>query len=127
MFQFTGTNEPNGNHGNYQLVFNQGNPVQINVYNYPLASNLQHVALGLGDVVYESGGQIDYIYFPTTAVVSLLYITADGSTTEVGLSGNDGVVGIALFLGGDTAPNRALVQIARMAIISIRQTVRRQK
>jgi len=46
MFQFTGTNEPNGNHGNYQLVFNQGNPVQINVYNYPLAANLQHLTEG---------------------------------------------------------------------------------
>lgn len=46
MFQFTGTNEPNGNHGNYQLIFNQGNPVQINVYNYPLASNLQYLTEG---------------------------------------------------------------------------------
>jgi CRP-like cAMP-binding protein len=62
--------------------------------------------------VYESGGRIDYMYFPTTAVVSLLYIMEDGSTTEVGLTGNDGVVGVALFLGGETAPNRALVQIA---------------
>src|SRR5207302_8464740 len=49
---------------------------------------------------------------PTSCVVSLLYTTEDGSTAEMGLTGNDGVVGIALFLGGDTTPNRAIVQIA---------------
>lgn len=74
--------------------------------------NLQRVSLSLGQVIYESGGQLDYIYFPTAAVVSLLYTTRDGSTAEMGMIGNDGVVGIALFLGGNTTPNRGVVQIA---------------
>ena len=73
---------------------------------------LQPVTFALGDVVYESGGQLDNIYFPTNSVVSLLYTMEDGSTAEMGLAGNDGVVGVALFLGGDTTPNRAVVQIA---------------
>jgi len=77
-----------------------------------LFPRLQHVQFSLGEVVYESGGHMEYVYFPTTCVVSLLYTMEDGSTAEVGLTGNDGVVGIALFLGGDTAPNRAVVQIA---------------
>lgn len=73
---------------------------------------LQPVTFALGEVVYESDGHLEHIYFPTTAVVSLLYTMEDGSTAEMGLTGNDGVVGIALFLGGDTTPNRAVVQIA---------------
>jgi len=77
-----------------------------------LHSNLEHVTFSLGQVVYESGGRLNYVYFPTSAVVSLLYTTEDGSTAEMGLTGNDGVVGVALFLGGDTTPNRAVVQIA---------------
>src|SRR5216684_4014749 len=77
-----------------------------------LVPHLQHVSFGLGNVVYECGQHMDYIYFPTTAVVSLLYTMEDGATAEVGLTGNDGVVGVALFLGGDTTPNRAVVQIA---------------
>jgi CRP-like cAMP-binding protein len=77
-----------------------------------LHSDLEHVTFSLGQVVYESGGRLDYVYFPTSAVVSLLYTTEDGSTAEMGLTGNDGVVGVALFLGGDTTPNRAVVQIA---------------
>jgi CRP-like cAMP-binding protein len=56
--------------------------------------------------------RMDYLYFPTTSVVSLLYTMENGSTAEMGLVGSDGVVGIALFLGGDTTPNRAVVQIA---------------
>ncbi len=77
-----------------------------------LLPSLQYLAFALGEVVYESGGHMEYVYFPTTCVVSLLYTMEDGCTAEVGLTGNDGVVGIALFLGGDTAPNRAVVQIA---------------
>jgi CRP-like cAMP-binding protein len=76
-----------------------------------LLPNLQRIPLPLGKVVYESGGRQDYVYFPTTAVVSLLHTMQDGSTAEMGLTGNDGVVGVALFLGGDTTPNRAVVQI----------------
>src|SRR5947208_13374103 len=82
-----------------------------------LFPSLQRVAFSLGEVVYESGGHMEYVYFLTTCVVSLLYTMEDGSTAEVGLTGNDGVVGIALFLGGETAPNRAVVQIAGGALM----------
>ena len=77
-----------------------------------LRPNLLPVALSLGEVVYEPGGRPEYVYFPTGAVVSLLYTMQDGATAEVGMTGNDGIVGVALFLGGDTTPNRAIVQIA---------------
>jgi CRP-like cAMP-binding protein len=77
-----------------------------------LLPSLQPVTFSLGDVVYEPGARMDLLYFPTTSVVSLLYTMENGSTAEMGLVGSDGVVGIALFLGGDTTPNRAVVQIA---------------
>ena len=80
-----------------------------------LIPDLQPVTFSLGEVVYDLGGHLDYIYFPTTAVISLLYTMKNGSTAEMGLAGNDGVVGIALFLGGDTTPNRAVAQIAGSA------------
>jgi CRP-like cAMP-binding protein len=81
-----------------------------------LLPNLHDVSLSLGEVVYELGGHLNYIYFPTTSVVSLLYTTEDGTTAEMGLAGNDGIVGVALFLGGETTPNRAVVQIAGAAV-----------
>jgi CRP-like cAMP-binding protein len=81
-----------------------------------LRPNLQPVTLALGEVVYEAGSRPEYVYFPTGAVVSLLYTMEDGATAEVGLTGNDGIVGVALFLGGDTTPNRAIVQIAGGAL-----------
>ena len=81
-----------------------------------LRPHLEPVTFALGDLVYDSGGPLGSLYFPTTAVVSLLYTMEDGSTAEMGLTGNDGVVGIALFLGGDTTPNRAMVQIAGGAL-----------
>ena len=77
---------------------------------------LQKVSFSLGEVVYEFGGQLDYVYFPTTAIVSLLYTMENGSSAEMGLTGNDGVVGIALFMGGGTMPNRAVVQSAGDAL-----------
>jgi CRP-like cAMP-binding protein len=77
-----------------------------------LTRALQPVSFALGDVVYESGARLEHVYFPTTSVVSLLYTMENGSTAEMGLAGNDGVVGVALFLGGDTTPNRAVVQVA---------------
>lgn len=73
---------------------------------------LEPVSLAFGKVLYESGEQLEYIYFPTTAIISLLYIMENGSTAEVGMAGNDGLVGIALFMGGSTTPNRAVVQSA---------------
>jgi len=77
-----------------------------------LASNLEPVSLPLGKVIYESAEQLEYVYFPTTAIISLLYIMENGSTAEIGMAGNDGLVGIALFMGGSTTPNRAVVQSA---------------
>jgi CRP-like cAMP-binding protein len=77
-----------------------------------LKSNLEPVSLPLGEVIYESGEQLDYIYFPTTAIISLLYIMENGSTAEIGMAGNDGLVGIALYMGGSTTPSRAIVQSA---------------
>jgi CRP-like cAMP-binding protein len=81
-----------------------------------LLPSLQQVSFSLGEVVYEFGGHLDYVYFPTTSIVSLLYTMANGSSAEMGLTGNDGVVGIALFMGGGTMPNRAVVQSAGEAI-----------
>jgi CRP-like cAMP-binding protein len=80
-----------------------------------LLEDLQPKEFSLGEVVYNSGGIQDYVYFPTTSVVSLLYTMRNGATAEMGLVGNDGVVGIALFLGGTTTPNRAVAQIAGAA------------
>src|SRR6187401_181030 len=81
-----------------------------------LQPQLQQVSFDLGEVVYEFGGHLDYVYFPTTAIVSLLYTMENGATAEMGLTGNDGVVGIALFMGGGTMPNRAVVQSAGGAL-----------
>src|SRR5687768_6172232 len=73
---------------------------------------LEHVSFKFGEVVYESGGRMSYIYFPTDAVISLLYLMENGSSAEMGMAGNEGLVGIALFMGGGTMPNRAVVQSA---------------
>jgi CRP-like cAMP-binding protein len=81
-----------------------------------LCQGVRHTTLRLGQVIYESGGLLDYVYFPTTCVVSSLYTMHDGSTAEMALAGNDGVIGTALFLGGSTSPHRAVVQIAGDAI-----------
>ena len=75
-----------------------------------LLPNLEQVSFSLGEVVYEPGIQLGHVYFPTTCHVSLLYTMIDGATAEMGLVGNEGVVGIALFMGGETTPNRAVVQ-----------------
>ena len=77
---------------------------------------LQEVEFALGQVVYEFGGHLDYVFFPTDSIVSLLYTMENGTSAEMGLTGNDGVVGIALFMGGGTMPNRAVVQSAGSAL-----------
>ena len=77
---------------------------------------LEEVTFSLGEVVYEFGGQLDYVFFPTNSIVSLLYTMENGTSAEMGLTGNDGVVGIALFMGGGTMPNRAVVQSAGAAV-----------
>jgi CRP-like cAMP-binding protein len=81
-----------------------------------LLPHLEQVSFSLGEVVYESGGQMSYIYFPTTAIISLLYMMENGSSAEIGIAGNEGLVGIALFMGGNTMPNRAVVQSAGGAL-----------
>lgn len=81
-----------------------------------LRPHMERVSFGLGEVIYESGGKLDHVYFPTTAIISLLYMMENGSSAEMGLAGNEGVVGIALFMGGGTMPNRAVVQSAGGAI-----------
>ena len=73
---------------------------------------LELVELPLGAVLYESGSSLTHVYFPTTAIVSLLYVTENGATAEIAVVGREGLVGIALFMGGDTTPNRAVVQSA---------------
>jgi CRP-like cAMP-binding protein len=75
-----------------------------------LRRELEPITFKLGEVVYESGGHMRHVFFPTTSHISLLYTMIDGSTAEMGLVGNEGVVGIALFMGGETTPNRAMVQ-----------------
>jgi CRP-like cAMP-binding protein len=71
---------------------------------------LESVDMPLGTVLYESGTTLDHLYFPTTAVVSMLYVMENGESAEVAIVGNDGLVGIGLFMGGGSTPSRALVQ-----------------
>ncbi|WP_097462152.1 Crp/Fnr family transcriptional regulator [Mangrovitalea sediminis] len=80
-----------------------------------LAPHLQQVSLALGDVIYEPGAALQHVYFPADAIVSLLYVMLDGASAEIAVVGNDGVIGIALFMGGDSAPHRAVVQSAGFA------------
>jgi CRP-like cAMP-binding protein len=74
------------------------------------APHLEHVTLNLGDVLYEPGGKMRYVYFPTTAIISLLYVMQDGASAEIAIVGNEGILGISLFMGGETTPSRAVVQ-----------------
>jgi CRP-like cAMP-binding protein len=73
---------------------------------------LEAVELPLGNVLYESGGKLTHVYFPTTAIVSLLYVMEDGGSAEIAVVGYEGLVGISLFMGGETTPSRAVVQSA---------------
>jgi CRP-like cAMP-binding protein len=77
-----------------------------------IAARLEPVSLKLGDVLYEPDVQLRYVYFPTTAIVSLLYVMEDGASAEIAIVGNEGILGIALFMGGETTPSRAVVQSA---------------
>jgi CRP-like cAMP-binding protein len=77
-----------------------------------LFPQLEPVPLPLGQALYESGDRLSHVYFPTTAIVSLLYVMENGASAEIAVVGNEGVVGIALFMGGETMPNRAVVQSA---------------
>jgi CRP-like cAMP-binding protein len=77
-----------------------------------LRPHLDFVAMPLGWSVYESGSAQAYMYFPTTAIISLLYVMEDGASAEIAVVGRDGLVGISLFMGGETTPSRAVVQSA---------------
>jgi CRP-like cAMP-binding protein len=71
---------------------------------------LEAVDMPLGDVLYESGGKLTHVYFPTTSIVSLLYVLENGASAEIAVVGNEGIVGISLFMGGESTPSRAVVQ-----------------
>ena len=75
-----------------------------------IARHLELMPMALGDVLYEPGGALRYVYFPTTSIVSLLYVMEDGASAEIALVGNEGILGISLFMGGETTPSRAVIQ-----------------
>ncbi len=89
-----------------------------------IKSQLEYLHLPLGKVLYESGDKMSHVYFPTTAIISLLYIMENGGTAEIGIAGNNGLIGIALFMGGETTSSRAVVQSAgdavRMSAMDVR-------
>jgi CRP-like cAMP-binding protein len=77
-----------------------------------LGPHFERVTLKLGEVLYEPGDRMHYVYFPTTAIVSLLYVMEDGASAEIAIVGNEGILGISLFMGGESTPSRAVVQSA---------------
>ena len=77
-----------------------------------LFSDLEMVELALGEVLYESGAELSHVYFPTTSSVSLLYVMENGASSEIAVVGNEGIVGVALYMGGETTSSRAVVQSA---------------
>jgi CRP-like cAMP-binding protein len=77
-----------------------------------LLPDLELTPMPLGQALYESGGHLQHVYFPTTSIVSLLYVMADGASAEIAVVGNEGILGISLFMGGETTPSRAVVQSA---------------
>jgi len=80
-----------------------------------IRKHLELVEMPLGEVVYESGRRIEHVYFPTDSIVSLLYVLENGASAEIAVVGNEGVVGVSLFMGGETTPSRAVVQSAGRA------------
>src|SRR5450631_758960 len=76
------------------------------------ASLLERVQMPLGQVLYESGVALGYVYFPLTSIVSLLYVMENGASAEIAVVGNEGIVGVSLFMGGESTPSRAVVQSA---------------
>lgn len=77
-----------------------------------ITPHLEATELPLGKVLYESGGTMSHVYFPSTAIISLLYVMEDGASAEIAVVGHEGLVGISLFMGGETTPSRAVVQSA---------------
>lgn len=81
-----------------------------------LEPRLEPTSLALGKIIYEANDSLSHVYFPTTAIVSLNYTMENGASAQMGVGGSDGIVGIAVFMGGDTTPNRAMVQSAGDAL-----------
>lgn len=80
-----------------------------------LSVGIEPARMPLGRVLYESGDKMPHMYFPTNSIVSLLYVMENGASAEIAIVGNEGVVGVSLFMGGETTPSRALVQSAGQA------------
>ncbi len=99
----TTTNDPNQNHLLSALPTAEFDR---------LAEHLELVPMLLGESVYEPGGQLQHVYFPTTAIVSLLYVLESGASAEIAGVGNEGIIGVSLFMGGNTTPSSAVVQTA---------------
>jgi hypothetical protein len=74
------------------------------------APNLEFIEMPLGAVLYEPGATLSHVYFPTTAIISLLYVMENGASAEIAVAGNEGLIGISLFMGGESTPSRAVVQ-----------------
>jgi CRP-like cAMP-binding protein len=91
-----------------------------------LYPHLQLVPMPLGKVLYESGDVLRHVYFPIDSIVSLLYVLADGASAEISVVGNEGLIGIALFMGGETTPSRAIVQSAGHAYRLIGQQLKKE-
>src|ERR1700726_4682632 len=110
-----GSHEPQQNH----LLAALGPAERERIY-----PHLQLVPMPLGKVLYESGDVLRHVYFPVDSIVSLLYVLADGASAEISVVGNEGLIGIALFMGGETTPSRAIVQSAGHAYRLIGQQLK---
>ena len=91
-----------------------------------LYPHLQLVPMPLGKVLYESGDVMRHVYFPTDSIISLLYVLEDGASAEISVVGNEGLIGVALFMGGETTPSRAIVQSAGFAYRLIGQLLKEE-
>src|SRR5476651_1158634 len=89
-----------------------------------LTPHLELIQLPLGNVLCESGDRLRYVYFPTDSIISLLYILEDGESAEIAVVGNEGLIGVALFMGGETTPSRAIVQSAGYAYRLVGQALK---
>ena len=88
-------------------------PIEVQERLFP---HLEQVPMPLGQVLYESGDTMSHVYFPTDSIVSLLYVMEDGASAEIAVVGNEGLIGISLFMGGESTPSRAIVQSAGYAL-----------
>jgi CRP-like cAMP-binding protein len=96
-------------------------PLEVQKRIYPL---LEEVPMPLGKVLYESGDTLRHVYFPADCIVSLLYVMEDGASAEISVVGNEGIVGVALFMGGESTPSRAIVQSSGTAYRLLGQSLK---